>query len=718
MRRIVSPLVLAAALAAPDLPRAAAAAPDVPFLGTRTNPTLADSYMPGRKVNPYAAADWAADAFPLASNFGLPFLQDVGVGYVNNTVPGLDDAGLIAQLMDPANKKTVTVRTKSDSARKFLYVAFEVQDSSRPGVISDNGPLDGDRVMILVDPENNKTPPAAGVPDTRFRLSYQVPRTATQSGRLLWSKRTGAGEFMPLDEATLPADFKVAVASTDVGYSVGLQIPLGMVGLDAKVTEFGLGFAVVNATSNRIGTGMTPDRLSFAVAYPNSDSLYPKTGNLPQNDDDSLGGGWENQANWGTAYLRGDLGTIVIRGGPPQYHSPDIRIGTLAATSFASVNDYSADPITNWYKYKPVAPCPGRFWGQVHRKVQATPDNPAARDVKARILFLWGPAGVPPVELYYIGVSDPFLIRRDTTDREMYQPVVWKRPPTGLGGHPCVVAVVLPEVLDKGTYKQADFDRFQTQVDDPAMNVAYPASPDWAKVRINLTTLQVDYSLTGEQLAQMNIDPKVDFTCPDQKPVDKRPEPEPTPPGIGLGGLSRLFAQPVSFQPDPKNPRDKGAEPPVNPKDVLVDFEAFAIVRPTGANKTAIVEPLGGVRKLVNVEHLKKHEQLDLVFNVTNPRSEPREIVVGYYIHLPPEAKGYRVDLPAVSGTFRPGETRPVTAVLTSRPPAPPPQPSACPPVACPPCQAPQAVCPQWQGPIVIYPCPPERRGLLFRRWR
>jgi Carbohydrate family 9 binding domain-like len=710
MNRAILALALGVVvLIAPDLPRTLAATPDVPFLGARDNPTLPDSYMPGKKLNTYTAAEWAAGAFTLQSGNGLASLQDVGVAYTGMTPLTLADAGLVTELLNPANKKKVSIRTKSDLDHTFLYVAFEVEDSSPPDISATSGPLDGDRVIIMIDPENNKAPPAARSIDTRFRISYQVPRTSDATGRVIWSKRTGDGSFVEQAEATYPANFKIAVLKNDLGYSVGMQIPLKMVGVSARQGDFGLGFAVINATSNKLG-GANGDRLSFAISYPNSDGLHPTSTNLPQNDDDSIGPGWEDQAKWGTGYLRGDLSTIVIRDNPPNYHSQDIRIGTEAATKFDDIKAYSVDSNTNWYKYKAADPCKGRFWAQVHRKVPATPAMPAARDVKARVLFLWGPAGVPPVELYYIGVSDPFLIRRDTTDREMYKPVLWDKPVKGLPGHPCVVAVVLPDILDKGTYDAAKFTAFDTHLQTKAD--PYSAA-ERVNVKVNLDDLVMAYSLTkGEQVAQMNVDPKGDFTCPGAVPVPNRPEPDPTPPPIGLrplgpGALTTalVFGQPPDKPKDTDRPQKKGGEPLPDPRDVLVDFEGFAFVRPAGKNKTVIIEPLGGVRKLVSADFLKKSDPLILTFNVTNTAKVAREITVGHYTQFPPELKGYRVDLPSIGGTFQPGETRTVEAVLTSRPPS---APNPCPPVLL-------QCCPGAMPQVARPTC---RSCCIFRCWR
>lgn len=710
--KLLALAVVVAALTATEVPRASAATPDVPFFGAKVIPNLPDSYIPGRKLNAYTpatSADWTAGAFVLESGSGLPYLLDVGPDFRKDnpdllSATAQDITDLTNELAKPTNKKKVVIRTKSDTDRQFLYVVFEVLDSTVPKVASTSGDVDGDRVTILIDPENNKTPAAANAPDTRLRITYQVPPrgpgapAVSDIGRIFWDRRNLA-VVTPQDETTLPPDFKLAYAGNDLGYTVAMQIPINWAGL-ARKADFGLGFSVVNVTRNKLD-GFP---LAFAIAYPNSDPLKPNTVNLPYNSIDQVTG-WENQANWGTGYFRGDLGTIVLHGGPPNYHSPDIRIGTEAALKFDDVKDYSVDSNTNWYKYKATAPCVGRFWGQVHRNVPATPMNPAARDIKVRLLFLWGPAGVPPVELYYIGLSDPFLVRRDTTDREMYQPVVWANPVKNLPGHPCIVAMLLPDILDIGVYNEAKFKTFQTQVDDPTKNVPYPGAT-WNNIKVDLSVLKADYKLTDNQLAQMNVDPVGNFVCPAKVdlPNPPKPEPEPTPAPVGFRALLRAFdtQQSVAARIDAPLRRDRNAEPPTDPRDVLVDFEGFAYIRPTGKNKTLILEPLGGVRKLVSVDYLKKTDNVLLTFNVTNPAKEPREIGIGHFAKFPPELKGYRVEVPPVGGTFKPGETRQVVAVLTSRPEAPP---------VVPPC-----ICPPGNGPFVTPRY--ERRHLLFRRWR
>jgi hypothetical protein len=297
--------------------------------------------------------------------------------------------------------------------------------------------------------------------------------------------------------------------------------------------------------------------------------------------------------------------------------------------------------------------------------------------VKVRLLFLWGPGGVPPAELYFIGVSDPFLIPQGTADQKLPLPVLWNKVPTGITPHPCALAIVLPEVLDKAPLNDAAVQAFQNVINSNA-NPYGPATKAQLRVDLNALMAPGSYNLSNLQVAQMNIDPSLPgFACPvgaDCKdPVAPPPMPNVAPGGGGIQlrvVIPPLLAQAPGEPGPPMRPGPVATpEPPASKDDVLVDFEGFAFTKPKRGGKTVIVEPLGGVRKALSPAFLKDQTRVPLEFNVTNIGKETRIIVIGFFAQVPDALKTFHVEVPPLGGAFQPGETRKVTAILTSVPP-------------------------------------------------
>ena len=84
----------------------------------------------------------------------------------------------------------------------------------------------------------------------------------------------------------------------------------------------------------------------------------------------------------------------------------------------------------------------------------------------------------------------------------------------------------------------------------------------------------------------------------------------------------------------------------------VADFSAFGIVPTRKRHAYSILEPLGGVQKVVDLNYLHERRVLPLHFNVSNSSDQPRTIYLVPHLTLPPGAETIGVQVDAFAPNF------------------------------------------------------------------
>jgi hypothetical protein len=593
--------------------------------------------------------------------------DDAGTTASGGCIDALPD-GSPANLQIDLPAHAVTIRTKRDANN--LYLAFTVADAT---VATPNTPVGsrltiGDTIVILFDPDLS----GGNIPQASdFRLECVLFRDAVGNVERHWSTGSGVANnpWSEVDAANIPAGFKaVCLSNADSsGYVAEIQVPLGASGLNYVLNprqpkDMGIAVAVVNDLNAALPGDPTTEAAT-GTAFPNLPNMKVVDNNnilLDPNQQPLLGTTpWDTPGNWGRAFLGGAGDEITISRSPYPWKSSDIRV-SYCPFDFASAG---VEGSTNWYRYNEASPYPLFLDVQIHRLG-------GAGMVKKRLVALWAANGANPQSWAYITVTDPFQVppASNVTAGPLPGP---NTPFTGMPahqtvGHPCLQVFILPEDLTapNPTSDAAEKQQF------PLLNA------DWFKLlgapgetaAQNLArhnNFVAAYGIPDTQWAQMNLDlfPPTTPACPQIGNI-------PRPPVIGALPLRRAAADgPAThvtlirhLQPAAPPPAAV-ALPPVTPV-AAADFMAFGVPRERKHRRYTFIEPLGGVEEGVDISHLKQKGIVQVHFNVTNSNDYARTIFLTTKLTTPPGEKGIGYKLHECEPTFRPGESKTVTAEI------------------------------------------------------
>jgi hypothetical protein len=217
--------------------------------------------------------------------------------------------------------------------------------------------------------------------------------------------------------------------------------------------------------------------------------------------------------------------------------------------------------------------------------------------------------------------------------------------PAGKPEHPCLRAFILPGALlnafDENFFKQIG------TAPGPNTNL--------------IDQFTSAYTMGGKHVAQMNIERiGAAGTCPSCVPC-AAPGCVAAPPASMFSSLWSVSA--ALAQANPAATVAGITDP--NADLAVVDFEAFGVnaTKPATPKPYRIVEPLGGVRKIIDGPYLRDKGVLVTGFNVSNSPDAPRMIYVQQKnVFLPGDLQKASVTTDFKPRVFQPGETIHVVA--------------------------------------------------------
>lgn len=590
-------------------------------LGLRTGSSIADSQIDGNISSGWNDADLLESGHPCLN---LLFDWD-----------GVSMAGTHAL---PSIPRTVSVRSKRDASR--LYFAFTVGDATAN--LTGGAPLTlGEQLVLQIDPNGSRGSQLGAGPGTQafdYRLIVRHRRSSPPD-LVEWAQSSvdaGSSAYGVRDWGAVsptPAGVVVGLANTGSGWTVEVAIPLAQIGSPSN--DVGISFAIVNDLGYCLADG-TCD--ATGVSFPASLPLT-SSGMLVAND--PTGAEWRVPNNFGTGYFATAVADATISRSPVFWNSDGID----------ALNCGGASPT---YAYFSGTPC------RLNVRARIARTTPAGGSLTRNVLFLWADHGSSPSTWRVIGLNEGVVIPAGGGLTQV-NVAEWGGVPSGLANHPCLRVYILPPTYRPG------FDR--------AAILAISNGTELAQ-------MESTYGVSVSHWAQKNMsaNPGGVTVCPDGAcRVSAAPD------APAARGLSMTIASSVHEAFDWFAPRELHAQQQPQRSRVhlsdeeeklfasgngIMQVQAFALTRTTLAPPAYnLLEPIGGLIQLFDIERLRKDRRIPIRFEVSNPLAVPATILLAVDTRVPTSADTLRIalrqrsyDLQAGATTTAQGEAGPGVA--------------------------------------------------------
>jgi hypothetical protein len=579
------------------------------------------------------------------------------------------NAGCLGTLLDEDGSfRPVVIRSKSyvdGSGAAWLAMFLEIEDVSETQ--SDGTTLANGEVLVLqLDPSHDEggelsQGPTALSRDWKIELRHfwQTASGASDPDEVATAMRlfdsSGDSPFCVIAPATslphwneitsglTPATTPKAAVRKDLpqGYTVEIAVPMALIGNPSG--DVGVALAVVNDHGSCAGGSGVCDGhgLAFPTDLPVTNADNPVLG---------CGYGWIAPQTWATGYFDRAPGDVTMSHTPRFWTSEDVNALACGV------------PDNNYY---PAGPC--------RMSVRANIRNSSASSQIRNLLILRGQHGAGVVNWTYVDLIEGVTV---TAGGQIASESDETSDLTGLSGHPCVRAYVLPPTLDPG------FDLTRMQSISSAAD---------------LDDLVATYGLRAEHSAQQNISRRpAAETCPDAACEIEawwhgfgRPMPH--------GGLSLIPTAHAQEAPRPDTPRaavftlPPGDRAPtgdpvarvldglgtdvglaaeqlaeIAKQDAVVEIIALGYRDPDNVEpplpdpRFNFLEIAGGAVERIPLARINEGEAITLTLGVGNPADAVRHLGLSIRTHDPTgSGLTLALDDPALTATpFDPYETR------------------------------------------------------------